>query len=96
MTSARGYVELHELAPGARFRFLAFPDQVATLVAKTLGRALVRYDRTPATDTRTFEARDPRTGEKVTKMIAVTHASTIEPCALGAQVVPLMAPEAGA
>lgn len=80
-------MELGELEPGARFRFLAFPEQTATLVEKGQGRALIRYDRR-ATPTHTFEARDPKTGELVRKTIA-TKLPELEPCALGAQVVPV-------
>jgi hypothetical protein len=88
-------VELHELAPGARFRFLGLPDQVATLVSKSVGRAMIRYDRKREPETRTFQARD-RNGQKVTRTVTVNHENDLEPCALGAQVVPLTAPKAGA
>ena len=80
------FVELRELPLGTRFRFLAFPDQVATLVEKSSGRAMIRYDRKREPDTRTFEARD-RNGQKVTRTVTVNHEKDLEPCALGAQVV---------
>jgi hypothetical protein len=84
----RPYVELRELQPGARFRFLAFPDQVATLVEKSSGRAMIRYERKREPKTRTFEARD-RNGQKETRTVTVNRDNDLEPCALGAQVVPV-------
>ena len=89
--TAAAWVELRQLAPGTRFRFLAFRDQVATLVEKGPGRALIRYDRSRDPDVRTFEARDPKTGARVRRTVVVHHANDVEPCALGAQVVPLVA-----
>lgn len=90
----RGYVELHELEPGARFRFFGFPDQVAVLVEKGPGRAMIRYARARAPEARTFQVRDRRTGERVARTIAVNHGDELAPCALGAQVVPLAARDA--
>lgn len=80
------WVELRALEAGTWFRFVAFPDQVAQLVEKGPGRALIRYTRRDP-ETRTFEAR-ARNGQKVTRTVTVKQAE-LEPCALGAQVVPI-------
>jgi len=87
----RRVTHLRDLMPGQRFRFLAFPDQIATLVEKTPGRALIRYDRQLEPEARTFQARDKRTGAIVTKQITVRRVNEFASCALGAQVVPLAA-----
>lgn len=89
----RRVTQLRDLSPGQRFRFLASPDQVATLVEKTPGRALIRYDRPVEAETRTFQARDKRTGAIVTKRITVRHVDELASCALGAEVVLLTARE---
>jgi len=82
------YVELRTLELGVRFRFLAFPEQTATLIEKGKGRALIQYDR-KGEMARAFDARDPKTGG--TRHVEITLASHVtEPCALGAQVVPYM------
>ena len=84
----RRYYELRELPEGARFHFLAFPEQTATLIEKTVGRALIRYDVPRYAETKTFRARDRKTGAPVVTTISVPR-SAIEPCALGAQVIPI-------
>ena len=84
------WIELRELAPGTRFMFAAddHPHRgPCTLVEKTIGRAMIRYDQPKGPTSRTFEARDEH-GQKVTRTIAVARPE-LEPCALGAQVVPL-------
>jgi hypothetical protein len=94
----RAYMELHELEPGARFMFAAkdLPNRDPyTLVSKSVGRALIRHDRKREPETRTFEARD-RNGQKVTRTVTVNRENDLERCALGSQVVPLTASEAGA
>lgn len=86
MTTTPAFVTLAALERGTWFYFLAFPDQVAQLVEKGPGRALIRYARRDP-ERRTFEARD-RNGQKVTRTVTVQRAAELEPCALGAQVVP--------
>lgn len=86
MTAA--YVELHTLPVGGRFRF--FADDLkcggpCTLIEKSAGRATIRYDNA-APIARAFTARDRR-GQLVERTIV--EPATMEPCALGAQVVPL-------
>lgn len=82
------YVELGELEVGQRFRFLAFPEQRAVLVHKGI-RAMIRYETARAAPTRTFVAHD-KSGQPIERTITVKAGAT-EPCALGAQVVPLTA-----
>lgn len=83
------FVELRELELGQRFRFYGLPEQTAVLVEKGPGRALIHYDRCREPETRIFETRDKKTGEKLTKTIAVKSENKLEPCALGAEVIPL-------
>lgn len=86
-TDVPTYVELRELEPGARFTFLGIPEAGPhVLVEKTLGRAHIRREGGGAVRTRTFEALQ-KNGEHTQVTIAVQV--TDEPCALGAQVVPL-------
>lgn len=87
------WVELRELELGARFRFYGIPEQTATLVEKGPGRALIRHETPRGAGTRPFKACDRR-GQKVTRTITPT-APAVEPCTLGAQVVPLAARAVG-
>lgn len=87
MSNSRAWVELRSLEIGARFRFYAFPDQTAVLVEKGSGRALIRYDQPRNQTTRTFTAHDSN-GQLVTRTVTPKVAD-VEPCALGANVVPL-------
>lgn len=81
------YVELRDLEVGMRFRFAAFEEE-ATLIEKGVGGAIIRYTKARKEDTREFEARDGKTGEKVKKVIKKKTSSN-ERCSLGAQVIPL-------
>lgn len=87
----RPFMELRELEPGQRFMFYA--DDLTergpcTLVSKGAGGAVIMYE--PHTVTKTFKARNLKTGEMVEKTIT-QHLSGESRCALGAQVVPLPA-----
>lgn len=84
------YCELHELEPGARFRFYGMPEAGEyVLVEKTLGRAHIRRVGGGAVRTRTFKARQ-KNGEHT--QVTIAAPVTDEPCALGAHVIPV-APE---
>jgi len=81
------WVELRELAPGARFMFAAddHPNRgPCTLIEKGAGVAIIEYE--PHQVTRTFKARVK--GQIVEKTITRTLSGRSH-CALGAQVVPL-------
>lgn len=83
----RAFVELRELEPGDKFVFYA--DDLEDrgpyeLVEKRAGTAVIKTDAREVT--RTFTARDEKTGE-LTERAITTTVSGERPCSLGAQVL---------